>query len=90
LRWWQNYMAEVQDDPCDATLQSLCTLLDVMDGEIVRTWGADGHGDRVAVLRECRAAARQANALVAATALAAASERGQRAAAAKKAKRAAS
>lgn len=87
---WPDHMRAVQADPCDATLGALCTLLDVMDGEMVRTWETDGHVWRRGVFRECRSAARQANALVTATQLRRAKERGQAAAAARAAKRVAS
>lgn len=63
---WPDQFAAVMDDPCDDHLQSLCTLLDVMDGEIVRRWGGPGHGDRLASLAGFRAAATVANASVAA------------------------
>lgn len=86
LAGWAEQMKAVQEDPCEATLSALCTLLDVMDGEMVRTWDASGHEWRRGVFRECRAAARQANALVSSTALARAKDRGLKAYAAKVAK----
>ena len=89
LAAWPDAMQKLAAHPCDDTLSSLCTLLDVMDGEIVRTWQTGGHDDRLAIFRECRAAARQANRLVTATTLGAAKERGQKAWAARLAKKAA-
>lgn len=64
---WPALLAAVEADPCDETLGQLCTLLDVMDGEIARTWKTDGHDDRLVTFRGCRAAARQANRLVTST-----------------------
>lgn len=89
LAAWADAMTTLHAEPTTDNLQTLCTLLDVMDGEMVRTWGADGHEWRRGVFRECRAAARQANALVSARALAGAKARGEAAAAARREKAAA-
>lgn len=86
LAAWAEQMQTVRDNPSTDTLDSLVTLLDVMDGEIVRAWKSPGHEWRRGVFSECRAAARQMNRLVTATQLAGAQERGAAAAAARKAK----
>lgn len=89
LALWPEAVGEVQANPCDVSLGALCSLLDVMDAEIVRGWESDGHAWRRAVFSECRAAARQANAYVAATTLAGAQERGRKMMAARQAAKAA-
>lgn len=88
LAAWPAAMAEVAAFPCVETLDSLCTLLDVMDGAIGRTWQEDGHDRRLSVFAECRAAARQANGLVSAAALERAKARGVAAAAVRAEKKA--
>lgn len=61
---WHSHVSRLHADPCDAHLQSLVTLLDVMDGEIARRWGTDGHAERVALLASYRRVARHCNSLV--------------------------
>lgn len=86
LAAWAEHEQAVRDDPTTERLDSLVTLLDVMDGEIVRSWEKPGHDWRRGVFSECRASARKANALVASTLLRRAQERGRAAVAARQAK----
>jgi hypothetical protein len=88
LAAWPDHIKAVHDEPNGETLDSLCTLLDVMDGEIVRLWGTDGHADRMDQFRISRAAAKEANVYVTTTLTERARERGRANMAARQAKEA--
>lgn len=45
LAAWADQMQTVRDTPTSETLDSLCTLLDVMDRELVQHWKQPGHGE---------------------------------------------
>lgn len=61
---WPDRLAAVRQDPSDANLQSLCTLLDAVDSWTVEAHGTPAHVDRVGTLLACRRDAREANRLV--------------------------
>ena len=84
LAEWPKALDAVYQTPTSANLDSLCSLLDVIDGEISRRWGTQGHASRLEALLACRRAARDANAFVARAGLARAQARSVAAAAAKR------
>jgi len=85
---WPHHMRAVEENPCGETLDRLCTLLDVIDAEVVRHWGDGSREARLTVLKAARVEARHANRLVTAALVTGAKERGVAAMAARKAKEA--
>lgn len=61
---WPERLAAVREDPSDANLQSLCTLVDAIDAWVVEGWNGKDFRERWATLQQCRAEAREANRLV--------------------------
>jgi hypothetical protein len=84
LSEWPKALDAVYKDPTSTNLDSLCSLLDAMDGDICRRWNEKGHAARLEALSECRAAARLANAHIALVANEKAQARGLASAAAKR------
>ncbi len=64
LATWPERLAVVKNEPTEDNLQRLCSVLDEADAWVVRGWGGARHDDRRATLRQMRAEARDAQALV--------------------------
>lgn len=84
LAEWPTALDAVYTNPTSANLDALVALLDVMDGDVCRRWGSQGHASRLETLLACRRAARDANGYVSSQSLVRAQVRGEAAAAAKR------